>query len=69
MAAVPTTRSFGPHPRTVSSSGSLAAVRHEALADGSAACDLGTLGSVRWCGQAKGIAAVWCRMSPCSRQQ
>ena len=41
-----------------------AAARREALVDGSAACDPGTPGSVRCCGQAKGMAAIRYRAAP-----
>ena len=44
--------------------GRKAAARREALVDGSAACDPGTPGSVRWCGQAKGMAAIRYRAAP-----
>ncbi|XP_066399860.1 uncharacterized protein [Miscanthus floridulus] len=41
-----------------------AAARREALVDGSAACDPGTPGSVRWCSRAKGMAANRYRAAP-----
>ena len=46
-----------------------AAARREALVDGSAACDPGTPGSVWWCGQAKGMAAIRYHAAQCSRRQ